>query len=148
MPPLSPKKEKMKSYDIGLAGEESAAIFLEKNGYRIIGRRVRIGSSEIDIIAENDYYTVFAEVKTRRCLPSLTDMKTAPSSAVDSKKQAFLIRAAEEYLREHNNGKFFRIDIIEVYADPYSDTYRVLEISHTENAVRKTGRFSRQTYQK
>lgn len=133
----------MKSGDIGLAGEESAALYLEKKGYNIIGRRVRIGRSEVDIIAENEEYTVFAEVKTRRSYPVLSDFYSAPSSSVDSKKQAYLTRAAEEYLREHGDGRFFRIDVIEVYADPKSESYRVLEIIHTENAVKKRGKFSR-----
>lgn len=132
----------MKSCDIGLAGEESAALYLAKKGYRIVGRRVRIGHSEVDIIAENESCTVFAEVKTRRAYPAQSDFYSAPSSSVDSKKQSYLIRAAEEYLREHNSDKFFRIDIIEVYADPKSESYRVLDIIHTENAIKKRGKFS------
>lgn len=132
----------MKSCDIGLAGEESAALYLVKKGYRIIGRRVRIGHSEVDIIAENESCTVFVEVKTRRAYPAQSDFYSAPSSSVDSKKQSYLIRAAEEYLRKHNSEKFFRIDIIEVYADPKAESYRVLDIIHTENAVKKRGKFS------
>lgn len=137
----------MKNCDIGLAGEESAALYLEKKGYRIIGKRVCIGHSEVDIIAENEEYTVFVEVKTRRVYPAQTDFYSAPAAAVDSKKQAYLTRAAEEYLTEHcvtehNDERFFRIDVIEVYADPKSESYRVLDIVHTENAVKKRGKFS------
>lgn len=43
----------MKSYDLGIAGEESAAIYLAKHGYEIISRRTRIGHSEIDITARD-----------------------------------------------------------------------------------------------
>ena len=54
----------MKSYDLGIAGEESAAIYLEKHGYEIISRRTRIGHSEIDITARDkrDGTVVFVEV--------------------------------------------------------------------------------------
>ena len=55
----------MKSYDLGIAGEESAAIYLEKHGYEIISRRTRIGHSEIDITARDtrDGTVVFVEVR-------------------------------------------------------------------------------------
>ena len=110
----------MKSYDLGIAGEESAAIYLEKHGYEIISRRTRIGHSEIDITARDtrDGTVVFVEVKTRRMNPSGAGFYSTAGSAVDEKKQAYLVRAAEEYMR------------------------RTLDIVHTENSVRKQGKFS------
>lgn len=140
----------MNRASIGLAGEESAALYLEKKGYVIKGRRVRIGHSEIDLIACGGGCTVFVEVKTRRMYPESAKMGrySSPGAAVDSKKSAYLIRAAEEYIRSlgENADGYFRIDVIEVYADPDSDEYRVLEIRHTENAVRKKSGFSYRGY--
>ncbi len=129
----------MKSYDIGLAGEESAALFLEKSGYTIKGRRVRVGRSEIDIIAEDGDYIIFAEVKTRRVSP---DEKTSPASAVDEKKQGYLVRGVEEYLSANKTEKFVRIDVIEVLVSADSDNYTPLEIRHIKNAVKRNGKFS------
>ncbi len=135
----------MNKYDIGLAGEESASAFLEKKGYTVISRRMRIGHSEIDIIAHDEEYLIFAEVKTRRTYPDALSPYGTPSSSVDRKKQGYLLRAAQAFLRENHEkygDKFFRIDVIEVYADPNSEEYRVLKIEHIMNAVKKTGKFS------
>lgn len=79
----------MKSYDLGIAGEESAAIYLEKHGYEIISRRTRIGYSEIDITARDkrDGTVVFVEVKTRRMNPSGAGFYSTAGSAVDERSR-------------------------------------------------------------
>ena len=51
--------------DTGKEGEEMAAMYLIKNGYRIIARNFRYKKSEIDIVAQKDNIIVFIEVKTR-----------------------------------------------------------------------------------
>ncbi len=135
----------MKSYDIGLAGEESAALFLEKSGYTIRGRRVRVGRSEIDIIAEDDSYIVFAEVKTRRVS---SDEIISPATAVNLKKQGYLVRGIEEYLLSHKPEKYVRIDVIEVLVSADGDGYSPVEIRHIKNAVKKNGKFSLKGSQK
>lgn len=128
---------------LGKYGEETAAGYLEGRGYRIIHRNLRIGHAEIDLVAENDRYLLFAEVKTRRQTPNAASPFGTPSKAVNERKREMLTGAAEEYLRLNGCEKLFRIDVIEVYADPYSDTYRVLDLRHFENVVQKTGKFSR-----
>jgi len=133
----------MDTQTLGRLGEETAARLLISRGYRILHRNLRIGHAEIDIAAENGGYLVFAEVKTRRQIPGSPSPFGTPAEAVDVRKQAMLVRAAEAYLAEHAPDKFFRIDVIEVYADPHSADYRVLDIRHFENAVRKNGKFSR-----
>lgn len=128
---------------LGRLGEDTAADLLISRGFRILHRNFRIGHAEIDLVAENDGFLVFAEVKTRRQMPGHPSPFGTPAEAVDAKKQAMLIRAAEAYLAEHAPDKFFRIDVIEVYADPHTPEYRVLDVRHFENAVRKHGKFSR-----
>lgn len=49
----------------GLYGENRAAFFLEKNGYKIIGRNFRSLFGEIDLITKKDGVYYFCEVKTR-----------------------------------------------------------------------------------
>lgn len=135
----------MDTKTLGMSGESTAAAYLESHGFRILHRNLRIGHAEIDLVAENDAFLVFAEVKTRRQTPDASAPFGTPAEAVDAKKQAVLVRAAEAYLAEHAPEKFFRIDVIEVYADPDSAGYRVLDVRHFENAVRKTGKFSRKS---
>lgn len=133
----------MNTREYGRIGEESAALFLEKNGYKVIGKNVHIGHDEIDIIAENENFLVFVEVKTRRQKPDASNKFGSPASAVDEDKQSNLIRAAEKYILDKPTDKMMRIDVIEVYADPDSEAYKVLNINHIENAVTKRGKFSR-----
>ncbi len=128
---------------LGNLGENSAAEYLIRKGYHIIGRNVYIGHAEIDIIAENEHNIVFAEVKTRRQYPDKFNIFPRPADAVDEHKRACLIRAVEGYSRENKSDKSPRIDIIEVYADPASESYAVLDILHFEGAVKKIGKFSR-----
>ena len=93
-----------------------AAKYLKKQGYRIIGRNVHLSHKEIDIIAENEKYILFVEVKTRS-----TDKHNyfRPGNAVNAKKQQNLILAATMYIRSHLNEsqakKQPRIDVAEVY---------------------------------
>jgi len=49
----------------GSYGEELAARFLERNGYKILERNFRIRGGEIDIVAKDGEYLVFVEVKAR-----------------------------------------------------------------------------------
>ena len=51
--------------ELGIKGEEAATAFLKDKGYRILERNWRMHRHEIDIVAEDDEYIVFVEVKTR-----------------------------------------------------------------------------------
>ena len=115
---------------IGARGEELAAEYLVSEGYTITARNLHVSHDEIDIIAENEGYIVFAEVKTR-----------AQTSQNKSQK---LIRSAEEYLRENPTAKQPRIDVIEVYFPAIHEdtpidisTLRATGIKHIRNAVTK-----------
>ena len=56
----------IRNRELGRRGEEQAASYIEEQGYTIIGRNVRLGRYEIDIIAVEAKVLVFIEVKTRR----------------------------------------------------------------------------------
>ena len=105
---------------IGASGEDLAARFLRKNGYRIvlanfkapIGRN-RLGvavSGEIDLIAFDGNALCFIEVKTRS-----SDEFAPAVSAVDLRKQRQIIRTAKVYRKIFRvSGIKFRYDVVTV----------------------------------
>ncbi len=106
------KPPKLTTNITGTAGETFACDFLVQNGYSILHRNYRVGHDEIDIIAENEKYIVFVEVKTRTEVARSAYGR--PASAVTAKKRAHLARAAEAYIKSHRSTKFYRFDVIEV----------------------------------
>ena len=130
----------MQKHKVGLAGEDTAAEYLEQLGFTVIERRYHTGHLETDIIAVNNEYILFTEVKARRAVPGGSHPYGTPGSAVDAKKSANLIAAAEEYLRTHKaetSSLQPRIDVIEVYFDPSADEPCLLHLNHIKNAVRR-----------
>jgi len=121
----------------GNLGESLACDYLERKGFRIIARNVHLSHNELDIIAENDSYIIFVEVKTRSCHIPQEMVYGRPASAVSVTKQRHIISAARAYLRSHpQNTLQPRLDVIEVYlkktvagAPP-----QLLDIHHIRNA--------------
>ena len=68
--------------NLGNAGENFAANYLENLGYTIFSKNCRILSAEIDIIAEKDDVIIFVEVKTRS-----STKHGLPIEAVNFRKQ-------------------------------------------------------------
>lgn len=81
---------------LGEAGEKMAARYLEKKGYSIVGRRVRCGGGEIDIIARLGKEWVFVEVKTRS-----SDRMGTAAEALTRGKATRLARAVVAYMTQH-----------------------------------------------
>ncbi len=77
-------------------GEDLACRLLVKKGYSLIERNFACKMGEIDIIASDGKELAFVEVKTRK----RTDFGL-PCEAVDSKKQARLLKTAQFYLKIH-----------------------------------------------
>jgi putative endonuclease len=81
---------------LGRRGEDAAAKYLKRHGYRLIARGVRSRLGELDIIAADRRTVVFVEVKTRRSAEA-----GHPAEAVDMNKQRRMTRAALAYLKAH-----------------------------------------------
>ncbi len=79
---------------LGKEGEDLAARFLARHGYKILERNYRTPSGEIDLIALHQGEVVFVEVKTRT-----TDAYGAPELAVNTRKQQRMIKAALGYMK-------------------------------------------------
>ena len=113
----------------GKWGEKVAAKFLKKNGFKILGSRVHIGTrDELDLIARDGKVLVFVEVKTRS-----SETYGRPASSVDRHKRHTLSRAAVRYIKKLKKPHiYFRFDIIEVIGSMDAETPP--EIRHIENA--------------
>lgn len=116
------------SHELGQTGEDLAAAYLKKSGYRILARNWKSGRLEVDLIAENNNYLVFIEVKTRSA-----DFKVHPADSISREKQRSLILAADNYIKWNNSEKECRFDIVTVIRD--RNNY---EIDHIENAFYPT----------
>lgn len=113
---------------LGAWGEALAAEYLRKKRYTILATNFRIRMGEIDIIAANRSYLVFAEVKLRKN----ADFALA-REFVDDRKQQRLRTAAAVYLAKHPTDLQPRFDVIEIYAPEGLETRRPT-INHLEDA--------------
>ena len=111
----------------GLWGEQQAEGFLKAKGYKMLGRRVRIGlRDELDLVARSGDVLVFVEVKTRQA-----ERFGRPLASVDRRKRHALSRAAVRYLTQLRQPVFFRFDVVEVIGQKGDETPI---IRHVENA--------------
>lgn len=116
------------SHESGLWGERQAERLLKKKGYRILGRRVRVGMhDEVDLVARDRSVLVFVEVKTRK-----DEIFGRPIESVDRKKRHAMSRAAVRYLKTLKRPpENFRFDVVEVIG---SVGHPSPEVRHIENA--------------
>ena len=131
-------RENASDREFGALGEQSASRYLSRKGFRTVDKNVYVGRKEIDLIVKGHGMILFAEVKTRRQIPRDNAPFGRPGTAVNAKKRENLLYAVRGYIHRNPSvceGLQPRIDIIEVYADPRCDRFKVLEIRHIENAV-------------
>ncbi len=101
----------MNKRTIGSTYEKLAGNFLEQSGCKILEYNFRCRLGEIDIIAKDGEYLVFAEVKYRK-----TAAQGVPALAVNRKKQQTISRVAAFYCLTHGLGETTpcRFDVISV----------------------------------
>jgi len=97
--------------ELGSFGENIAVDYLTKNNFIILERNYRYGRfGEIDIIARENEYICFIEVKTRS-----SNLFGTPSEAVNIKKQNSIKTLAQIYLKQMDmKNKNLRFDIVEI----------------------------------
>lgn len=103
--------------DTGAWGEALAAAHLKRHGFRIVKRNYRGRFGEIDIIAENREYIVFAEVKLRK-----NDGYGTAREFVGAEKQRRIILTAMAYLEAYPTRLQPRFDVVEIYASDGTKT--------------------------
>ena len=116
------KGTRMNHLGTGKTGEDLAAAYLKKNGYRILARNYRCPYGEVDIIAQEGGIIVFVEVKSRR-----SDLYGDPQHAVDLHKQKKLSLISIHYLNERNiPSDRARFDVVAVRMNPDDTQFEVI----------------------
>ena len=113
---------------LGKWGEEQAAVFLVKKGYKLIEKNWRSRPGEIDLIMRDQEMLVFVEVKTR----SGTGFGY-PEEAITENKIDVLLEACQKYIDEKELNIDWRIDIISIIGDPKSGIKEIEHIIGFEN---------------
>lgn len=121
----------MDKKEIGVLGEDFTARYYEKLGYEIKEKNYHSRYGEIDVIAENEEYIVFVEVKTRKA-----GSMVSPSQAVSRSKQKKIILTAMQYIGENDCFKQSRFDVFEIW----QNEGRIFKFNHIEDAF-DTGEF-------
>jgi putative endonuclease len=107
----------------GDKGEALALKYLNKQGYTLLAKNYRYKRAEIDLIMRHKETLVFVEVKAR----SGTGYGH-PEEAVDEKKAAMIMEAADHYIYESAWEGAIRFDVIAVMLQPQ------VSIRHFEDA--------------
>lgn len=125
--------------EFGKKGEDMAAEFLQKQGYKIIGRNYRKPWGEIDIICQApDKTLVFVEVKTMRTFNNIRDNQNETNSGImpedhlTKAKLRKINRTALMYTGQNQNliyeNRGFRIDLIALTFDDKN-----VDVKHYQN---------------
>ena len=112
----------------GKSGEDRVASYLRKNGWSVTKRNYQCRYGEIDIIAENDEYIIFVEVKTRK-----KNSLTSPAESVNFGKQKRIMLTAQDYLTKVICEKQPRFDVAAVTVEETKDGKRY-HLDYIENA--------------
>ncbi|MDD6039042.1 MAG: YraN family protein [bacterium] len=99
---------------LGTQMEQMVCDFLTRNGYLIRETNYFVNGGEIDIIAHNEGYLVFIEVKYRK-----NEIAGYPSEAVDWRKQQKISRVAMHYLLRYGftEDTPVRFDVVSVLGE-------------------------------
>ena len=117
-------KSSGKKIELGKKGEEIAAGFLEDAGYKIIKRNYMIGHSDIDILAKNNEFLVFVEVRTK----SKWD-RGMPEDTLTKKKLRRMKNTAELYIAFNHYEGLARLDAVCIILD---DSGSIKHLEHYE----------------
>ena len=126
--------ERFSKKSLGQRGEDAAARYLKRQGYRILARGLDSRLGELDIIAVDGRTIVFVEVKTRRSTEA-----GHPTEAIDPRKERRMTQAALAYLKAQRLLNYAaRFDVIAITWP--RDARRPSAIEHVKNAFEPAGR--------
>jgi putative endonuclease len=116
---------------LGRRAEHLVADRLERSGWRIVGRNVRLPSGELDLVALDGGTLVFVEVKAGRA--GTTVGPERPAHMVGRRKQLKLRRLAREWIAERRGPSGvlgYRFDVVGVSFGPNG----LADVDHIRNA--------------
>ena len=106
-------KASIQRCDLARRGENLVASLLAERGFTIIGRNIRVGRLELDVIARRGSLVVVCEVRSRRSARPIF-----PAETLQGKKLERVRRATAMWLRREKLGKVHaRIDAAAVVFD-------------------------------
>lgn len=113
---------------LGDAGERYAERRLLEDGWRILDRKWRGESGEIDLVAEDDEGIVFVEVRTRR-----GEFRGRAEESITVAKSRRLLRLGSEYIARDPRleERLWRVDLIAITLDA---TGRIQRYTHIRDA--------------
>lgn len=91
---MSTLRQKQNYERIGRYAETLAALYLRQRGYRILARRYKTKTGEIDIIARKAKLIIFVEVKQRLTLEAAHD-------SISAQSERRIADAAEHFISRH-----------------------------------------------
>lgn len=99
---------------LGAKGEDVAAGFLTRKGFRILERNYRSRLGEVDLVCQDRGAVVFVEVKTRT-----SSGFAPPLASVGPRKRAKLRRLAAEYvISRRRESSEIRFDVLSIVLGP------------------------------
>ena len=117
-------KGSRKKVELGKKGEELAAVYLQEKGYQILKRNYMIGHSDIDILAKNNEFLVFIEVRTKS-----NGTRGMPEDTLTKKKLRRMKNTAELYVAFIDYEGLARLDAVCIILD---DSDRIRHLEHYE----------------
>jgi putative endonuclease len=97
---------------LGIIGEQLAAVELTARGYAVLARRYRTRHGEIDIVCEHEGTIVFVEVRAR----ASAEFGRAAESITDAKKRKVSAMAVDYLARNGIANRPCRFDVVAVDA--------------------------------
>ena len=106
--------QKMNKREVGSDREKAAVKYLIQQGYKIRQTNYSCRTGEIDIVAEEDGYLCFIEVKYRA-----DDSNGFPEDAVDARKAKKITRTALVYMTQNGLPENIpcRFDVVAMLGD-------------------------------
>ena len=117
----------MNSKKCGMQGEELTAKYLTGLGFKIIAKNFHSRYGELDLVAVNEIFILFVEVKTRKA-----NSLVLPAEAVFNSKIKKIIKTAVIFLEKNKQFKFLqpRFDVSEVVIKSLDS----INLNYIENA--------------
>ena len=107
--------------ELGRQGEQIAADFLSRRGYKIVEKNFSKPWGEIDLIAEKEGTLRFVEVKAVSreisATGSLREVDYRPEELVDRRKLLKVARTATLYMEQKKDTREYQIDVVGVIMD-------------------------------